>query len=292
MEPSDPTDPPWGHWEMPYAIQSMGSCPYPVAQRQPVLSSPGMREGEEGLDDEDDVVDVAVAEEDNEPIEVIPVPDSTPPQQAYKQTAQIRIGPRGRPTKTLALRMSAREASLNSPETISVVWPPPPPPPPSRPVTTAPPPPSSGTSSTALPPQDPATVSEEPPLQSPIGGRILHRFAHLMKPSRPGHRPVLGTFSTGLEGHGGRGGIGGGVEWRGVTPVRHAGEVDRGRGDDDGNRWIFPEEVAAHKREGQGRLGLNPNTATPLYPSVLTGPGQSSLFKALGHRGRPQSLAQ
>jgi hypothetical protein len=54
-----------------------------------VLSSPSMREGEEGVTDEDDVVEVAVAEEDDEPIEVIPVPDSTPPQPAYKQTTQI-----------------------------------------------------------------------------------------------------------------------------------------------------------------------------------------------------------
>jgi hypothetical protein len=54
------------------------------------------------------------------------------------------------------------------------------------------------------------------------------------------------------------GGIGGGVEWRGVTPACHVGEVDRGRGDDVGNRWIFPEEAAAHKREGAGQVRVKP----------------------------------
>jgi hypothetical protein len=88
-----------------------------------VSSSPGMREGEEGVTDEDNVVEVAIAEEedDNEPIKVIPMPDSTPPRPTYKQTARIRIGPQGRPTKTLAPRMSAREASMNSSETGSAV---------------------------------------------------------------------------------------------------------------------------------------------------------------------------
>jgi hypothetical protein len=63
---------------MPYAIHGMGTRPYPVAQRQLVLSSPSMREGEEEVADENDVVEVAIVEEDDEPIKVISVPDSTP----------------------------------------------------------------------------------------------------------------------------------------------------------------------------------------------------------------------
>jgi hypothetical protein len=56
----------------------MGLCSYPVAQRQPVLSSLGMREEEEGFTDEGEVVKVVVAEEedDDESVEVIPEPDS------------------------------------------------------------------------------------------------------------------------------------------------------------------------------------------------------------------------
>jgi hypothetical protein len=94
----------------------MGSCPYPVAQS--VFTSPGEGEGEEGVaeEEEDGAVVVAIVDKDDEPVEVIPMRESTPP-------------------------------------------------------------------------QDPATVSEPPPLRSPIGGRILCRFTHLTKPSRPGHHP-------------------------------------------------------------------------------------------------------
>jgi hypothetical protein len=55
-------------------------------QKQSVLSSPGMREGEEGVADEDDVAEVIVVkeEDDGEPVKVILVPDSTPPRPAYK----------------------------------------------------------------------------------------------------------------------------------------------------------------------------------------------------------------
>jgi hypothetical protein len=79
----------------------MGSCPYPIAQRQLVFSSPSKGEGEEGVageedmvevaiaSEEDDVVVVAVANKDDVSVEVIPVPDSTPPRPAYKQTARI-----------------------------------------------------------------------------------------------------------------------------------------------------------------------------------------------------------
>jgi hypothetical protein len=43
-----------------------------------MLSSPGMRKGEERVTNEDDVVEVAIAEEedDDEPVGVIPMPDS------------------------------------------------------------------------------------------------------------------------------------------------------------------------------------------------------------------------
>jgi hypothetical protein len=89
MEPSDPATSPWGRWETPCTIHSMGPCPYPVTQRQLMLSSPGMREGEEGVADEDDVVVVTVAIKDDDPVEVMPVPDSTPPRPAYKQMTRI-----------------------------------------------------------------------------------------------------------------------------------------------------------------------------------------------------------
>jgi hypothetical protein len=190
MEPSDPVDSLWVRQEPPCAIHGMGPCPYPVAQRQPVFTSPGEGGGEEGVteEEEDEVVVVAVVDKDDETIKVIPVPESMPLRPPYKQTARIRIDPRGRPIGTLAPRMGAREANPDSLESGSAVWPPPPPPP-SRTVTTTPPPPSSGTSSTALPPQDTAAASEPPPLWSPIGGRILRRFTHLAKLSRLGHRP-------------------------------------------------------------------------------------------------------
>jgi hypothetical protein len=93
---------------LPYAIYDMGMCPYSVAQRQSVLSSPGMREGEEGVADVEDVVVVAVVEEDDgvevvvaeeedddRPVKVIPVPESPPTRPTYKQTTWIRIGPWG-----------------------------------------------------------------------------------------------------------------------------------------------------------------------------------------------------
>jgi hypothetical protein len=73
MEPLDPANSPWGCREMPCAIHDMGPSPYPVAQKQPVLSSPGMRQGEEGVANEDSVVEVAIAEEEDndEPVKVI-----------------------------------------------------------------------------------------------------------------------------------------------------------------------------------------------------------------------------
>jgi hypothetical protein len=113
MESSDPAASPWGHQELPCVIHGMGPCPYPVAQWQPVFSSPGDGEGEEEVveeeedeaaGEEDDVVVIAVIDKDDEPVKVIPVPESTPPRSSHKQTARIRIGPRGRPTGTLAPR--------------------------------------------------------------------------------------------------------------------------------------------------------------------------------------------
>jgi hypothetical protein len=91
MEPLDPTTSPRGRREPPYAIHGTGLCPYPVVPRKPMLSSSGMREGEEEVADVEDLVEVAVAEEedDDEPVEVIPVPDSPPPRLTYKQMTQI-----------------------------------------------------------------------------------------------------------------------------------------------------------------------------------------------------------
>jgi hypothetical protein len=50
-----------------------------------MLSSPSSRVGEEGVTTAEDVVEVAVTEEDDddEPVEVIPVPAS-PPRPTYK----------------------------------------------------------------------------------------------------------------------------------------------------------------------------------------------------------------
>jgi hypothetical protein len=48
------------------------------------------------------------------------------------------------------------------------------------------------------------------------------------------------------------GGAGGGVEWRGVAPVRRAGKVDRGGGGMDSRRWQMVEKsrtTVGHARE-------------------------------------------
>jgi hypothetical protein len=97
LEPSDPTISPRGHRETPYAILSLGAAPYPVTLNILVLSSLSLREGEEGVAAAKGVVEVAIAEEDDddEPIEVIPVLESLQPRLAYKQTVWIRISPRG-----------------------------------------------------------------------------------------------------------------------------------------------------------------------------------------------------
>jgi hypothetical protein len=274
MEPSDPTTSPRGRREPPCAIHGIGSCPCLVALERLVLSSlsprEGEREGEEGVANVEDVVKVAVVEEedDDEPIEAILVSESPLRRLAYKKTTWIQIGPRGRPTKTLAPRTGAREVDRDSPKTGSAVWPPPPPPPPtSRVVTTAPPLLSSGALSTAPPPQDLAATNESPPLRSPIGGRILHRFAHLAKPSCLGHQPGLGIFLTSLECHGSRGWSQwwSGVEWRGAAPARCAGEVDRGGG--SGERWRSQAELRHTQDKGRSELGLNPRH-THLIPPV------------------------
>jgi hypothetical protein len=87
MEPSDSAISPRGRWETPCAIHGSGPCPYLVALRSSVLSSPSPREGEEGVAIAEGVVEVAVAKEDDddEPVEVIPVPTS-PLRPVYKQT--------------------------------------------------------------------------------------------------------------------------------------------------------------------------------------------------------------
>jgi hypothetical protein len=48
------------------------------------------------------------------------------------------------------------------------------------------------------------------------------------------------------------------VKWNGggVAPARHTGEVDRGEGDEMGNRWKFLEELR-HTRE-KGRVRVKP----------------------------------
>jgi hypothetical protein len=72
----------------------MGPCPYSIAQRQLVFTSPSEGEGE-GVaeEEEDDVIMVAVVDKDDEPVKVIPVPESTPLRPSYKQTTRIQISP-------------------------------------------------------------------------------------------------------------------------------------------------------------------------------------------------------
>jgi hypothetical protein len=103
-----------------------------VAQWQPVFPSPGDGEGEEevieeeedeatGEEEEDDVVVITVIDKDDEPVEVIPITESMPPRSSYKQTTQIRIGPWGQPTGTIAPREGAREAGSDYLEARSAV---------------------------------------------------------------------------------------------------------------------------------------------------------------------------
>jgi hypothetical protein len=204
LDPPDTATSPRGHRETPCAIHGSGSCPYPVAQWSSVLSSPSPREGEEGVADVEGVVEVAVAEEedddDNEQVEVISVPASLPRRPAYKQTPRIRINPRGRPIRTLALRTGAREADWISPATRSEVWPPPPPPPPGGAVRNEPPPPPPTVVMTPPPPlhQQHTTL---PPLLSLVGGCILHRFAHLANLAAWVDDRELGNSRTGHECH-------------------------------------------------------------------------------------------
>jgi hypothetical protein len=129
MEPLDLTDSLWSQREPPCVIHDTGPCPYPVTQWQPISSSLGKGGGEEVTgeeevieEEEDDVVVIAVIDKDDELVEVILVPESTPPRSSYKQTTQIRIDPRGQPTGTLAPREGAREAGPDSPEAGSAVW--------------------------------------------------------------------------------------------------------------------------------------------------------------------------
>jgi hypothetical protein len=248
-----------------------------------------MRDGEEGITDEDDVVEVAVVEEDDELIKVIPVLDSTPPRQAYKQMARIWISPRGQPTGTLAPRMSARESNLDSPDIGSAVWPPPPPrgrptrtlaprtsameagpdspktgsavwpppPSPSGPVTTAPPQPSSDAPSTTPPPQVNnhhygAPSRAESSAASPTSWNWVTRVVDR----------GLGIFLTGLEGHGGRGEAGSGVERRGgerrrcVTPTRwiEAELSKMGTGGDSKESWGTRKEMRSRVWHPRSRL--------------------------------------
>jgi hypothetical protein len=198
MEPLDPAISLRGRQEPPCAIHGLGPCPHPVALRRSVLSSlsprEGGEEGEEGVTTLEGVDEVAVVmeDDDDEPVKVIPVPES-PPRPKYKQTARIQIGPRGRPIETLEPQTGASEASWVSPETGSEVWPPPAPPPMSGTVRTESPPPLPTIAMTPPPPPPPPPPLHQehttpPPLLSPIGGRILCQFAQLANPSRLGHR--------------------------------------------------------------------------------------------------------
>jgi hypothetical protein len=74
MEPLDPTASPRSRREPPCAIHGTGPCPYPVAQWQPVSSSPSEGEGEEvvigeeedeAAEEEDGVVVVAIIDKDD-----------------------------------------------------------------------------------------------------------------------------------------------------------------------------------------------------------------------------------
>jgi hypothetical protein len=90
MEPSNLATSLRSHRELPCTIHGLGLSPYPVVPRRMVLSSlnlrEGEREGEEGVTNVEDVVDVIVAEEDDgdELVEVILVPESPPRRSAYK----------------------------------------------------------------------------------------------------------------------------------------------------------------------------------------------------------------
>jgi hypothetical protein len=149
MEPSDTATSPRGRREPPYAIHGWGPCPYPVVTRRIELSLPSLREGGEG---------VAVAEEDDEedPVEIIPVLGS-PPRPAPRHMTRIQVGVQGRPTGTLAPRSEVREVDWWSPVSRSDVWPPPPPPP-------------SDTMTPTLPPLQQEEITTPPPLLSPVGG--------------------------------------------------------------------------------------------------------------------------
>jgi hypothetical protein len=99
----------------------------------------------------------------------------------------------------------------------------------------------------------------------------------------------LGIFLTGLEGHGGRGGVGGGVEKRGAAPARCGGEVHQGGGGDEvGTDRYFQKKLRHTREKGAGGLGLKPN-AVPLYPAPeATEPGQAEAPGQMG-RGMPQA---
>jgi hypothetical protein len=61
----------------------MTPFPYLVAQRQPIFTLPSEGEGVTE-EEEDDVIMTAVVDKDDESVEVIPMPESTPPRSLYK----------------------------------------------------------------------------------------------------------------------------------------------------------------------------------------------------------------
>jgi hypothetical protein len=228
-----------------------------------VFSSLGEGEGEEvveeeedeatGEEDEDDVVVVAIIDKDDEPVEVIPVPESTPPRSLYKQTTRIRIGPRDQPTRTLALREGATQAG-RTPQRLDLPCGhrchhrlradrSPPCPHHHRAMTQEPcrhhkipPPPASNHHSGAPSGVESFTAS---PTSRNRAAWVIDRG--------------LGIFLTGLEGHAEGDGVGGGVERRGAMLVCCAGEAHRGGGGKEvGNRRMFLEVVMQERRVRAG----------------------------------------
>jgi hypothetical protein len=52
--------------------------------------------------------------------------------------------------------------------------------------------------------------------------------------------------------------VGSVVEWSGGGVVRRASEVDRGGGDEVGNRWKFLEELRPTREKGAERVRVEP----------------------------------
>jgi hypothetical protein len=227
-----------------------------------MFSSPGMGEGEEGVAiaegvaevdvaEEHDVVVVAVTNKDDEPVEVIPLPDSPSPQLAYKQMTRIQIGPRGRPTGTIAQRMEVREASPVSSEIGSVA----------------------ATNSKRTGHHRATTTVEQRPKHRTASTRShRHKWTTISPKSHrgsntpsffppretkpPGSPPGgLGSASMALRTMGvGSGPVGSGVE--GAAPASHSGETYRGGGDEVEKAMEVSRKKLRHKQVRRGRVSV------------------------------------